>query len=55
MGQIAWSILALKDLENIYDFIALESVYYTRKTIGGFFISIEVLYHYPEIGREVPE
>ncbi len=55
MEQIVWSKLALKDLEHIYDFIALESPYYAQKTIEQFFIRVEVLSSYPQIGKEVNE
>jgi toxin ParE1/3/4 len=55
MEQIVWSKLALKDLDHIYDFIALESPYYAQKTIEQFLIRVEVLTIYPQIGKDVNE
>ena len=55
MAQIIWSKLALADLDNIHDFIAKESPFYAEKTVEEFFIRVEVLAKYPDIGREVPE
>lgn len=55
MEQIVWSKLALKDLEHIYDFIALESTYYAQKTIEQFLIRVEILADYPQIGKDVNE
>jgi len=55
MAKVIWSKLALEDLESIHDFIAKESSFYAQKTIEEFFIRVQVLAKYPEIGREVPE
>jgi toxin ParE1/3/4 len=55
MAKIIWSRLALNDIDSIHDFIAIESPFYAQKTIEEFFIRVEVLAKYPEIGREVPE
>jgi len=41
MEQIIWTKLPLSDIDNIYNFIALESPYYARKTIEQFFIRVE--------------
>ena len=55
MGQIVWTKLANNDLENIYDFIALESPFYAETTINTFFFRVEVLRILPRSGREIPE
>ena len=55
MAQIVWSKLAQADLENIHEYIAKDSPYFTQKTIEEFFIAVAVLLKYPEIGREIPE
>jgi plasmid stabilization system protein ParE len=55
MAEIIWSKYALEDIENIYNYIFRESPFYAQKTIEEFFIRVEVLSMYPEIGREVPE
>ena len=55
MEQIVWTKLALSDIDNIYNFIALESPYYARKTIEQFFVRVEVLALYPLLGKVVNE
>jgi len=55
MGQIAWTKLAINDLENIYEFIAPESPFYAQKTINTFFFRVEVLSKFHRSGREIPE
>jgi len=55
MEQVIWSKRALLDIESIHNYIDQESPYYARKTIEGFLIRVEILYKYPQIGREVPE
>lgn len=55
MAKIIWSKLALGDLDNIYEYIAIESPFYAQKTIEGFIKHAELLLHFPEAGRQVPE
>ena len=55
MAEIIWSKLALDDIDSIHDFIAKESPIYAQKTIEEFFVRVNVLAKFPEIGREVQE
>ncbi len=55
MAQVIWTKFALRDLDKIYDFIAIESVNYAQKTIEGFLNQVELLSHFPEVGRVIPE
>ena len=42
-------------MDNIAEFIALDSVHYAKIQIKRFFDKVEVLKKYPHIGRIVPE
>lgn len=55
MVQISWTKLAIADLESIYDFIARDSTYYSRKTVEQIFRRVQILENHPESGREIPE
>jgi toxin ParE1/3/4 len=53
--QIRWTESAVKDLENIKDYILKDSEYYATDFIGKIFESVEKLPFFPQIGRIVPE
>ncbi|MCP4137585.1 MAG: type II toxin-antitoxin system RelE/ParE family toxin [bacterium] len=55
MGAIRWSVTAQQDLENIGDFIALDSPVYAINFIERVLEAIEHLISFPELGRIVPE
>jgi plasmid stabilization system protein ParE len=52
---IIWSPLAVKRLEEIFDFICEDNPVAARKLIESIFNKIEHLSKYPERGRKVPE
>ncbi len=43
MAEIIWTKIALKDAEEIHDYIAKDSIYYAQKTIENFFERIRIL------------
>jgi addiction module RelE/StbE family toxin len=55
MVVIKWTNRALKDMDNIAEFIALDSTHYAKIQIKRFFDKVELLKIYPHIGRIVPE
>ena len=55
MTEIVWSKLADKDLDNIYEYIAKDSLLYAEQTIDQIIKRVDQLINFPESGREVPE
>jgi len=55
MVVIKWTNKALNDMENIAEYIALDSHCYAKIQIKRFFDKVEILKKYPFIGRIVPE
>ena len=55
MVEVTLSDYAIQDMEDIYDFIARDSVYYASKQIDKFFERIELLQTFPLSGKIVPE
>jgi toxin ParE1/3/4 len=55
MVKIIWTDPAIKDLNEIYSYIAIDSVHYAEITIEKFFDRIDALSEFPKIGRVVPE
>lgn len=55
MEKINWSKLAIRDLNNIHDYIASDSPFYGEKTVESIFARINQLGLFPESGRIVPE
>jgi toxin ParE1/3/4 len=55
MVEITWSKRSIKDIDEIADFIAIDSLQYAREYVELFFEKVKVLAHYPLIGRPVPE
>jgi len=53
--EIKWTIHALDDVENIAEFIALDSEHFASIQIEKFFLRTEILEEYPLSGRIVPE
>lgn len=55
MEKIIWSELALDDLQDIYDFIWLDSKFYADRTQDAILERVQILIDQPHIGRIVPE
>ncbi|MBU0951628.1 MAG: type II toxin-antitoxin system RelE/ParE family toxin [Elusimicrobia bacterium] len=53
--EIKWTRQSYKDLRNIYDFIALDSIRYAQVQIENIIQSTLKLAKYPLIGRKIPE
>ncbi|MFN8712802.1 MAG: type II toxin-antitoxin system RelE/ParE family toxin [Bacteroidota bacterium] len=55
MAQVKWSKRALSDLRFIYDYIAIDSVFYAERYINKLISRVDQLETLPESGRIVPE
>ena len=55
MVEINWTDQALKDIDNIAEFISKDSLKYAKIQVNLFFDRVEVLYAQPGLGRIVPE
>ena len=55
MVKIVWTDLAIQDLEDIGNYIAKDSERYAQMTVEKLFTSVDILEHYPKIGKIVPE
>ena len=55
MAFITWTETALKDIDAIAEFIALDSPFSASKFVNKLFAATIKLEKYPEIGRTVPE
>jgi addiction module RelE/StbE family toxin len=55
MVKIVWTELSTKDLKEIFDYIAEDSVRYASITSNKIFLSVQPLKNNPYIGRIVPE
>lgn len=55
MVNLIWSELALDDLRNIYNFIAIDSAHYARLQIDRIIERTNQLIQFPNSGRVVPE
>jgi plasmid stabilization system protein ParE len=53
--EIKWTIHALDDVENIAEFIALDSEQFASIQTEKFFLRTEILQNFPLSGRVVPE
>jgi len=53
--QLLWTETARNDLQQIYDYIAENSVFYADKFVDELFERVEILEVFPDIGRIVPE
>ena len=53
MEKIHWLEEAIEDLDQIYNFISQNSVYYAIKTVEGILSKVENLKKSPYIGRRV--
>ena len=55
MTQLSWSLLALRDLESIREYIAADSPRYAGLVVERIVAGVERLRAFPESGRVVPE
>ena len=55
-SKIEWSLRALTNLENIFDYISKDSILYASRFVTNLVQHTEnELIHYPLIGRKIPE
>ena len=55
MTRLLWSPQALRDLEAIRDYIAIDSPRYAALVVERLVAGVERLHDFPESGRVVPE
>lgn len=55
MVKIIWTKIAKEDLQEIYEYIALNSVNYANITVSKIYDKVQTLNPNPKIGRFVPE
>ena len=55
MAEIIWSERAIKDLDQIANYIANDSVRYAQMVVQRLFQRPQVLINNPYLGRVVPE
>lgn len=55
MVGLAWAEKAVASLEDIYDYIAIDSPAYARHQITNILKGVERLKLFPESGRHIPE
>lgn len=55
MAEIVWTNLSVNDIDNIAEYIALDSEKFAKIQVQRFFKEVEILEKFPETGRVVPE
>jgi toxin ParE1/3/4 len=55
MVKIVWAPRAIKDIQEIAEFISKDSLQYAEEQAKLFFTEAAILEKYPHIGRMVPE
>lgn len=53
--MVKWSGPAKKDLKQIHNYIAQDSIYYAKNVVRNIVAKSDTLQAFPEIGRIVPE
>jgi addiction module RelE/StbE family toxin len=53
--KIKWTLRALNDLQEIYSFIARDSIQYARIQVENIQSAVSKLTYFPQMGRVVPE
>lgn len=53
--MVKWSDSASRNLKEIHDYIAQDSVYYAKDVVSEIVEQSEVLDKFPQMGRVVPE
>ncbi len=55
MARLIWAEPALKDLEEIAEYIALDDISAARRPVSKVFEAMEKLEKFPDSGRRPPE
>jgi toxin ParE1/3/4 len=55
MAEVIWAPRAIKDINEIAEFIAKDSIQYAEEQVKLFFRTASILEKYPYRGRVVPE
>ena len=55
MAEVIWTETSLTDINNIAEYISLDSYYYASQFVEKLFKAVSKLEAHPEIGRKVPE
>lgn len=55
MATVTWSEKSLSDLEEIYEYIALDSPFYAQHQVTKVIVAVERLMIFPTSGRSLPE
>ncbi len=55
MVRVVWAQLALRDLHEVFEFIARDSSHYARLTVERITDAAETLARFPQLGQIVPE
>jgi len=55
MVEIVWADQAIRDLNDIGEYIANDSTRYAREVVQSLFESVDLLKSHPRAGRVVPE
>ena len=55
MATITWSQKSVSDLEEIFDYIAVDSPFYAQHQVEKIMVSVERLLTFPASGRSLPE
>ncbi len=55
MVQIRWTLLAIKDLQSIYEFVARDSQKYAQIEVIKIKLRTKILKNNPFVGKEVKE
>ena len=55
MAEVIWSERASSDLEDIYAYIANDSLFYAQYQVESIIRKVERLQQFPESGRHIPE
>jgi plasmid stabilization system protein ParE len=55
MGKVTWTERAVRNLQNIYEYIAVDSELYAVRFVKRIIEASEKLRSFPSMGRVVPE
>ncbi|GAB7025373.1 type II toxin-antitoxin system RelE/ParE family toxin [Geotalea toluenoxydans] len=55
MATVIWSEKSVSDLEEIFDYIAIDSPFYAQHQVEKIIASVDRLHAFPTSGRPLPE
>ena len=55
MAKVRWTDFAIDNLIAIGDYIETDSHFYAQRVVNQLFNSVDILEHFPYLGRIVPE